>query len=123
MPKQVLVKYQDQTEPIPCPYGNTTRIITGGEGGIANVHVVKVTDGSPHIHRGYDEVYYVLSGTGSLHIEDQTFLLRPGAVATIPRGIPHSVKADPGNELEFIIFGTPAISIEGPDAAPVSPED
>ncbi|MCY2990541.1 MAG: cupin domain-containing protein [Planctomycetota bacterium] len=33
---------------------------------MANVHVVKITKGTPHLHTGYDEVYYVLSGTGTI---------------------------------------------------------
>jgi hypothetical protein len=38
------------------------RITTDDEGGITNVHTVKVKMGLPHLHEGYDEAYYVLSG-------------------------------------------------------------
>ncbi|MDZ7620045.1 MAG: hypothetical protein U1E05_23840 [Patescibacteria group bacterium] len=41
--KQPLVRYRDQTEPLDCPFGQVQRIVTGGQGGVANVHVVKVT--------------------------------------------------------------------------------
>ena len=60
--KTPLVRHRDETQPIECPFGHVQRIVTGGEGGIANVHVVKITKGTPHLHQGYDEVYYVLSG-------------------------------------------------------------
>ena len=64
--KNPLVRHRDETQPIDCPFGHVQRIVTGGEGGIANVHVVKITKGTPHLHQGYDEVYYVLSGTGTI---------------------------------------------------------
>ena len=54
--KQPLVRHRDRTAPIECPFGHVERIVTGGEGGVANVHVVKITRGTPHVHQGYDEV-------------------------------------------------------------------
>ena len=61
--RQPLVSHRDETAPTDCPYGHVQRIVTGGEGGVANVHVVRVTEGATHVHTGYDEVYYVLSGS------------------------------------------------------------
>lgn len=40
--KRVLVRYRDMTRVDPCPYGQACRIVTGGEGGVANVHVITV---------------------------------------------------------------------------------
>jgi mannose-6-phosphate isomerase-like protein (cupin superfamily) len=105
-----LVRYRDATGPTSCPYGEVVRIMTGGEGGIANVHVVSVTRGNPHVHLGYNEVYYVLSGRGSATVEGEQYELRPGAVLNIPMGKEHAIEADDGDELEFIIFGTPAMA-------------
>lgn len=116
--KEPLVHHRDQTAPINCPFGHVQRIVTGGEGGIANVHVVKVTKGTTHIHTGYDEVYYVLSGNGTITLDQQTDPLRPGSVAVIPAGVPHSLDADPGQELEFIIFGTPPMTMDDDRAKP-----
>ena len=116
--KQPLVQQQDQTEPIDYPFGHVQRIVTGGEGGVANVHIVRVTQGTPHVHEGYDEVYYVLSGTGTITLGDETHPLRPGTVAVIPAGVPHSLVADDGDTLEFIIFGTPPMSIDDDWARP-----
>lgn len=120
-PKQALVRYHDETAPIDCPYGEVRRIVTGGAGGVANVHVVTVTEGKPHVHAGYDEVYYVLSGTGTITLDGESHALRPGAVAVIPAGLPHSLTASDGTPLEFIIFGTPPMSIDDPRARPASP--
>jgi mannose-6-phosphate isomerase-like protein (cupin superfamily) len=94
------------------------RIITGGEGGVANVHVVRVTRGLPHVHAAYDEVYYVLSGKGTITLDDECHAVSPGTVVVIPAGVAHALEADPGSELEFIIFGTPAMAIDDERARP-----
>ena len=49
--KTPLVLHRDGTQPIECPFGHVQRIVTGGKGGIANVHVVKITKGTPHLTR------------------------------------------------------------------------
>jgi mannose-6-phosphate isomerase-like protein (cupin superfamily) len=116
--KQAVVRHRDETPPLDCPFGHVQRIVTGGEGSIANVHVVKVSKGLPHVHAGYDEVYYVLSGTGTITLGQETHSLRPGSVAVIPAGVPHSLEAGPGQELEFVIFGTPPMSIDDDRARP-----
>lgn len=121
--KQPIVRHRDQTEPLDCPFGHVQRIVTGGEGGVANVHVVRVTQGTPHVHDGYDEVYYVLSGTGTITLGEETHPLRPGAVTVIPAGVPHSLVAEHGETLEFIIFGTPPISIDDDRARPRKVEE
>ncbi len=116
--KQPLVHHLDETPPLDCPFGHVQRIVTGGQGGIAIVHVVKITKGTPHLHQGYDEVYYVLAGTGTITLGQETHPLRPGSVAVIPAGVMHSLEAGPGQELEFVIFGTPPISMDDERARP-----
>ena len=46
--KRVLVRYRDTTGVETCPYGQTCRIVTGGEGGVANVHVITVNQAGLH---------------------------------------------------------------------------
>jgi quercetin dioxygenase-like cupin family protein len=122
MPKRLkktpVIRYADATAPLDCPYGHVRRVVTGGEGGVANVHIVKVARGTTHFHAAYDEVYYVLGGTGTLTFTLEKHPLRPGAVAVIPAGVPHALDADPGQTLEFVIFGTPPMSIEDERARP-----
>ena len=45
--RQPLVHHRDETSPIDCPFGRVQRIVTGGDGGVANVHVVRITKGTP----------------------------------------------------------------------------
>ena len=120
--KLPLVHHRDETQPIDCSFGHVQRIVTGGAGGVANVHVVKITKGTPHLHTGYDEVYYVLSGTGTITLGQETYPLRPGSVAVIQVGVPHSLEAEPGQQLEFVIFGTPPMTMDDERARPVKPD-
>lgn len=116
--KKALVRYRDQTEPLDCPFGHVERIVTGGQGGVANVHVVKVARGAPHFHAGYDEVYYVLSGSGTVTLDKDIHTLRPGSVVVIPAGVSHSLEANAGEDLEFVIFGTPPVPLDDDRARP-----
>ena len=119
--RRPLVQHRDETPAIDCPFGHVQRIVTAGAGGVANVHVVTITKGTPHVHTGYDEVYYVLSGTGTITLGQETHPLRPGSVVVIPAGVPHSLEASSGEQLEFVIFGTPPMSIDDERARPVKP--
>lgn len=114
-----LVRYADETEAMACPYGVVRRIVTGGEGGVANVHVVSVEQGDPHAHQGYDEVYWVVSGQGYIELDGRTFELRTGTVAVIPAGTVHSVRATRGQQLEFVILGIPPVPITDDRARPM----
>jgi len=116
--KSSLIRHRSDARPIDCPFGHVQRMVTGGEGGVANVHVVRVTQGLPHKHAAYDEVYYFLGGEGEMTVGALTERVRPGSVAVIPAGTPHSLAADKDGALEFIIFGTPPIPIDDPRAAP-----
>jgi mannose-6-phosphate isomerase-like protein (cupin superfamily) len=116
--KQPMVRQRDETPPAAWPFGQMQRIVTGGEGGTANVHVAR-TKGFPRFfHTGYDEVYYVLSGKGSVTLDGKASPLRPGSVVVIPAGVSHSVQSDPGLEVEFVIFGIPPMAIEDERANP-----
>jgi quercetin dioxygenase-like cupin family protein len=55
-----------------------------------------------HIHVTHDEIGYVLAGTGSVTIGDDTRPVRPGDVWIIPSGVPHS--AEFGDEPVRVLF-------------------
>ena len=115
-----IVRYLDETHAVSCPYGDVRRVVTGGEG-TANIHVVSVTKGEKHFHKAYDEVYYFLSGTGSITLDTKTYPVRPGTVTVIPAGMIHSLSSDTDEPMLFIIIGTPPMSIEDDRAAPQKP--
>jgi quercetin dioxygenase-like cupin family protein len=117
--KEALVAYREKTEEMACPYGIVQRIVTAGQGGVANVHVVRITKGLPHLHKAYDEVYYVLAGSGALTLDGRNYRLRPGTVAVIPAGVVHGLEANDDEALEFVIFGTPPVSLDDDRAKPI----
>jgi mannose-6-phosphate isomerase-like protein (cupin superfamily) len=80
--------------------------------------VVKITKGLPHVHQGYDETYFFLSGSGTIPLGEEMHEVRPGSVAVIPAGVPHSLEASAGQELEFVIFGTPPMLVNDERAKP-----
>jgi len=116
--KEPMVRYLDQTDPIACPFGEVRRVITGGTGGIANVHVVTIDRGGEHYHRQYDETYFVLSGHGVITLDGVEHELRPSAVVLIPAGVYHSLTSTMDEPLSFVIFGTPPMAIDDDDARP-----
>jgi mannose-6-phosphate isomerase-like protein (cupin superfamily) len=116
--KRPLVRQRDETPAADWPFGQMQRILTGGEGGIANVQVVRTGGLPPFFHTGYDEVYYVLAGTATVTLGDVAFPLRPGSVVVIPAGVSHALRVDPGQDLEFVIFGTPPMPVDDERAKP-----
>jgi mannose-6-phosphate isomerase-like protein (cupin superfamily) len=116
--KQPVVRHRDETPPAAWPFGQMQRIVTGGEGGVANVHIAKTTGLPPFFHTGYDEIYYVVSGAGKAILNGQPHPVRPGSVVVIPAGVSHALEVDPGQELEFVIFGSPPMPIEDDRARP-----
>jgi mannose-6-phosphate isomerase-like protein (cupin superfamily) len=116
--KHPLVRHRDGTPHADWPFGDMQRIVTGGEGGVANISVAKLRSLPAFFHTGYDEIYYVLSGTGTVMLNSEPTRLQPGSVVVIPSGVSHSLEADPGQELEFVIFGSPPIPIEDERAKP-----
>lgn len=64
----------------------------------------------PHLHVTHDEIGYVLAGTGSVTIGDETFAVRPGDVWVIPSNTPHS--AEFGDEVRVLFVSSP---IDDPD--------
>ena len=93
------------------------RIVNGGEGGIANVSVA-ATDGlPPFFHTGYDEVYYIFSGAGTVTLDGRALPL-----ATRQRC------RDPGRRVARLgsirgtvgvrLFGTPPMAFDDERAKP-----
>jgi mannose-6-phosphate isomerase-like protein (cupin superfamily) len=51
----------------------------------------------PHAHEGQDKLYFILEGSGMVHIGEQSELLSAGDAALAPSGIMHSIR-NPGPE-------------------------
>lgn len=52
-----------------------------------------------HVHDDTDEVFLVLAGRLHLDLPDRTVTLDPMDVFTVPRGVRHRPRADPGTRI------------------------
>ncbi len=84
-----IAKHKDDVEPIPCPCGSSTRIITKNDTLIAGLHVTHIQDSTKHYHKKTTEIYYILEGSGHLEIGDDNVELSPGTTILIHAGTPH----------------------------------
>jgi mannose-6-phosphate isomerase-like protein (cupin superfamily) len=58
-----------------------------------------------HVHNDANEIQYVVSGSGTEVLGDQTIVLHPGMLLVIPKGTPHAGTTDPN--LKILAIKTP----------------
>ena len=62
----------------------------------------------PHLHRRLHDMFYVLDGTLTMRIGDETLELNPGSFVCVPPGVVHTF-GNPGDApVRFLNFNTPA---------------
>jgi mannose-6-phosphate isomerase-like protein (cupin superfamily) len=59
----------------------------------------------PHSHVDHEEIYYIISGKGSIKIGKEVVKFRDGDVIYIPEKITHSITNDGDEMVEFLAFG------------------
>ena len=100
------VRRAEDAPTVPCPCGESTRIVTAADGVGCSLHVTEIRDSVRHYHRTVTEVYYVLEGTGRMELNDETVAVGPGAVITIEPGTRHRLVSEAG--VRTIVFSVPA---------------
>ena len=63
-----------------------------------------------HFHARAQEIYYILSGCGTMFIGDQTRAVQSGDAIAIPNGAPHCIENSGDRELRFLCCCAPAYS-------------
>ena len=90
MAKGYTINRASDTPPVPCPCGQSQRIITGDDTAAASVHLVTISqDSKRHYHKRLTELYYVLEGEGEILLNDGVVPLEPGMVVCIEPGTVH----------------------------------
>jgi mannose-6-phosphate isomerase-like protein (cupin superfamily) len=60
----------------------------------AEVHHVEIHDAKLHYHEKTDEFYYVISGQGTMILDDEEIELHAGVVVYVPRGVKHKARGN-----------------------------
>jgi mannose-6-phosphate isomerase-like protein (cupin superfamily) len=69
--------------------GQIRPLVEAADEAAAEVHHVEIHDAKLHYHAQTDEFYYVISGNGTMVLDDEQIELHPGVVVYVPRGMKH----------------------------------
>jgi len=100
------VRRAEDAPTVPCPCGQSTRIVSAADGLGCSFHITEIRDSVRHYHRTTTEVYYILEGTGTMELNGEVVAVEPGVVITIEPGTRHRLMSDDG--VRTIVFGVPA---------------
>ena len=88
-------------------------LLTGADtGGALSAHLVRIEAGcclEAHVHAENLELHEVVRGAGTCALAERTVRYAPGACGLIPAGVPHSVRADAGEDLYLLAKFAPAL--------------
>lgn len=87
--KGYVARHINEVEPVPCPCGSSTRIISSEDTNEASFHVTHIKDSIKHYHKNTTEIYHILEGEGVLEIADDKVELSPGMTVLIEKGTHH----------------------------------
>jgi mannose-6-phosphate isomerase-like protein (cupin superfamily) len=88
--------------------GQIRCLIEQKDGAAAEVHHVQIEDARLHYHARTDEIYYVITGRGTMVLDDEEVELHPGVVVYVPRGVRHKARG----ELTVLVVCMPAGVLE-----------
>lgn len=103
------VRRQADSPTVPCPCGQSTRILSAADGGPCSFHVTTIFDAARHYHARTAEVYYILDGTGKMECDGDWFDVAPGTVVHVPAGTRHRVKSDGG--IRTVVVAVPPFDV------------
>lgn len=65
------------------------------------------TKTDPHYHRQTEEIYFITSGVGTMHIADESQRVKPGDAVAIPPGKIHWIESDSTGDLHLLCCCAP----------------
>jgi len=60
-----------------------------------------------HLHNVSRQFFYILAGTGTMRIGEETITLSSGEGLEIPPGTAHQFRNDSGEDVSFLVISTP----------------
>jgi len=106
MSNKIIVRHVSDIEPVDCPCGKSTRILTQKDNPAISFHSTETKDAKSHFHRETTEIYYILEGTGQMLLDSDLIELKPGLCIHIPPGIRHRVIG----KIKTLVIATPAFN-------------
>ena len=102
----------------PMKAGEQVSIQEISRGETSSTHIVQVRKEEPlHIHETHDALMVLLKGNGTLTLGTRALDLKPGAIVTIPRSVPHSfVNKSSEPAVAYVVFTPP---FDGKDRVPI----
>jgi len=80
----------DELDPVACPCGAARRAFATPDNPTATMHLVDISaDSKAHYHKKMTEIYLVLSGTGQIELDGESFPLEPMTAVLIKPGCRH----------------------------------
>jgi len=104
MSNKVIIRHVNEVNPVDCPCGKSTRILTKKDNPAISVHCTQIRDAESHYHKRSTEIYYILEGKGTMLLEDNSIDLKPGLCIHIPPEIRHRVLGD----IKTLVIAVPA---------------
>ena len=69
--------------------GQIRPLIEESDEAAAEVHHVTIENAKLHYHAQTDEIYYVISGNGTMVLDDDVIEIHEGVVIYVPKGVKH----------------------------------
>jgi len=104
------IRHAETAPTVPCPCGESTRILTASDGGPCSLHVTAIRDSVRHYHKETAEVYYVLEGIGKIELDGEWHEVSPGSVVSIEAGTRHRVVSEIG--IRTVVVAIPPFNAE-----------
>jgi mannose-6-phosphate isomerase-like protein (cupin superfamily) len=107
-----LVLHDSEGVVVPDICGTAIEIINPESAGSTKVSFAKLIirpgeESRQHYHRVMEEIYYIISGTGRLTIDDKTFEVGPGHAIFLPTGSHHQITNTGEGDLVFVCADAP----------------
>ena len=74
--------------------GQIRCLIEEKDGAAGEVHHVEIHDAKLHYHERTDEFYYIISGQGTMVLDDDVIEVKQGQVIYVPRGVKHKARGN-----------------------------
>lgn len=108
--KSYLIRRLAEAPTVPCPCGQSTRLLTQTDVPTCNFHITFIQDSVKHYHKECTEVYYILQGRGKMELNEDVIDVEPGMLIYIEPYTPHRLWSTEG--VQTIVLGTPALKPE-----------